>query len=408
MFPGRPGGDERVDLGVGTAQLAQHLPRVLAEQRRGGADRRGRLRHLRGHAEGVHRPDDRVRHVEDHLAGRDLRLGQRLAVGQDRPARDARAVERRDPVRGRPRRQDLLQFPGQLLDVPHPVPLGLVLGPLAQVGPLDHLVAEPLPEPVGVGPDGHVPVLGAECLVGGGEPVPASLGPRLCAPAPPGRGLPDGEGDTGVHERDVDVLAAALAQPPDIGGEHGGRRGHAGGEVGDGDPELRGLAPGFAGHPQETGHALGDDVEPRAVPLGAGLPEPADRAVDDPGVERLRGRVVQAEPAHHAGPEVLDDDVRPRDEIARDGAPVGAGEVQREGPLVAVGHRGRVALAVDEGRDAPGFVAGAGPLDLDDVGAVVGEDHRAVRPGQEAGEVDDGHPGQGQHHYLRPLASGRT
>src|SRR5262249_8862294 len=56
------------------------------------------------------------------------------------------------------------------------------------------------------------------------------------------------------------------------------------------------------------------------------------------------------------------------------------------------------ALSLDERRPpAPGIVALPGLLDLHDVGPRVRQGLRAVRPGQDPGEVDDAHAGERVH-----------
>ena len=63
-------------------------------------------------------------------------------------------------------------------------------------------------------------------------------------------------------------------------------------------------------------------------------------------------------------------------------------QVQHDRALVAVPRHERGALAVDEGRHVARGVASR-RLDLDDLGAVVGQQHRAIGAGQVAGQVED-------------------
>ena len=72
-------------------------------------------------------------------------------------------------------------------------------------------------------------------------------------------------------------------------------------------------------------------------------------------------------------------------------APRVAAEVERDGLLVAVDRQEIRRLAVGQERrphDAH-RVAAVGILDLDHLGAQVREQHRAVRPREHAGEVED-------------------
>ena len=103
---------------------------------------------------------------------------------------------------------------------------------------------------------------------------------------------------------------------------------------------------------------------------------------------------AEAEPLEHAGAEVLDEDVGPVDEREQHVLVGRVLEVEGDRLLVAVGRqevrRLAPSLLADEGRSpAAGVVPAARRLDLDDPGALVGEHHRRVRPGEGAGEVDD-------------------
>src|SRR5204862_288713 len=80
--------------------------------------------------------------------------------------------------------------------------------------------------------------------------------------------------------------------------------------------------------------------------------------------------------------EVLDDDVAPASEIEHDGTRLGLGEIQRDAALADVDAHEVRRLVLAPGLEldvaAAGVVALA-PLDLEDVGAEVGEQARAVR-----------------------------
>src|SRR5581483_6246287 len=89
--------------------------------------------------------------------------------------------------------------------------------------------------------------------------------------------------------------------------------------------------------------------------------------------------------------EVLDEDIGLAHEIEAECMIARLFEIERDAPLVAVPqHEGR-ALALDEGRHAPRLVALARPLDLDHIGAVIGENHRAIGAGEIGREIDDAH-----------------
>ncbi len=94
-------------------------------------------------------------------------------------------------------------------------------------------------------------------------------------------------------------------------------------------------------------------------------------------------------PFEGPGPEVLDDDIglcqKPMQEVTIGGGP----QVSRDAELVAIdGEVVRALPPVVERRPpAPGIVTLPGPLDLDEIGAEVSEDHRRERSGEHAGQI---------------------
>jgi hypothetical protein len=115
--------------------------------------------------------------------------------------------------------------------------------------------------------------------------------------------------------------------------------------------------------------------------------------------------VVEAVAGEPARLEVLDQDVGAPGQLA---GHLGVGlvaQVERDGALPAVDPEvvGGDTLALRWGPGAR--VVARGALDLDHVGAHVGQQHRGVRAGQDAGEVRDQEPGQRSRRGLgHPLA----
>ena len=123
-------------------------------------------------------------------------------------------------------------------------------------------------------------------------------------------------------------------------------------------------------------------------------------------------RIVEPELGQRARPEVLDQDIALRDQAFEHLPPLGMLEVEGHAFLVPVDAEEVRALAVHVGapgartwragvmkRRAPGarVVALARLLDFDDPRAHVGEQHRAIRTGQHAGEVENGDPVEWRH-----------
>jgi len=107
---------------------------------------------------------------------------------------------------------------------------------------------------------------------------------------------------------------------------------------------------------------------------------------------------AEAEARGRARSPVLEDDVGARGQPPGDGAAVGGLEIDRDRPFVAVEGHERRGFTGHVRPHGPGLVALAGTLDLHDVGAEVGQDHRAVGPGELTGEIEDGEAGEGAWH----------
>ena len=107
-------------------------------------------------------------------------------------------------------------------------------------------------------------------------------------------------------------------------------------------------------------------------------------------VEEVGG--TESEPRHHAGTEVVDDDVDFADELFDHRYAFGSRQVHLDGTLVQIelieDRRELGALVVgDESRARR--VQAFGGLDLHDVGAEQSEQKRGVRPRRGPGEVED-------------------
>ena len=98
--------------------------------------------------------------------------------------------------------------------------------------------------------------------------------------------------------------------------------------------------------------------------------------------------VIDGEIRDHAGPEALDDHIGVPREREKRIAATRVLEVQRRAALVAVDGAEERRHGARPIAQVSCIVAGAGVLDLDDVGAEVGEIERADRARQEAREVE--------------------
>ncbi len=305
------------------------------------------------------------------------------------PGRHARLAQPDDPVVGRRRREGGLELGGQLVAVLHARRVGgeaLVAGQLR--APDDR--AQTAEDRVVADGDREVAVGGRERLVRGDRRVAIAHAPRHRARVEMGRGLVEQAGQRRVHERDLDVLAPAVA----IAGVQG-REDAVGGEeaadhVDERRADLQRPPVGLAGDRHEPAHRLQQQVVAgqRRGPLARA--EGADRAVHDAGVGARDLVVAEAEAVAGARPEGLDDDVGADAQLARERHVGRVLEVERDRALVAVEAQVVGRALVDE-RRPPGarVVAAVGALDLDHVGPEVAEAHRAQRAGEHPREVGD-------------------
>jgi len=144
-------------------------------------------------------------------------------------------------------------------------------------------------------------------------------------------------------------------------------------------------------------NALDRVVVARPIAVGTRLPEARDAAIHQARIDRAQRLVVQAIALHVADLEVLDEDVAMRHQRAHQRLAGGLRDVAGDRALVAVGTQvigGFSTLAAiglhEEGwAPAAGVVAAARTLDLDHVGAQVGQVLGAPGAGQHAREVQD-------------------
>ena len=246
--------------------------------------------------------------------------------------------------------------------------------------------------------DHHVAVAGAHRLVDLARPLGRELR-RLH--------LVDQHAEHRVHQRDVDVLAAAallalvegeLDRAEGVGGAH---------HVGDEDAVVR--RPVAAALVLVVGELVaGRGMDHRRVGRRRGhrpgLAEAGDRGVDQPRVVARQGRVVEAEPLHHARAEVLDHDVGLRRQLGGEALAVLGLQVEDDALLAAVHRRVVGADAAALRRPLADHVA-VGRLDLHHLGAGVGEHAGAHRPRHDDREVDDLEAGQGRRRVVAAAAA---
>ena len=157
-----------------------------------------------------------------------------------------------------------------------------------------------------------------------------------------------------------------------------------------------------AGHAHEAAHGLGDEVERRAIDIGAGAAVAIDAADDQRRVQRCEAGGIEAHPGQHARAVVLDQHVRLAQQVGQDRLALIGVEIEGDRLLVAIELGEVPAEAVPDRALAAHRIAAPGRLDLDHLGAEVGEQLGAERARDDAGEVDHANPGE--RHRAQPVA----
>ena len=144
----------------------------------------------------------------------------------------------------------------------------------------------------------------------------------------------------------------------------------------------------LAGQRHHAEFGLQYRVEAGAVRHRPVLPIGGDGEIDQPREPFGEGGVVEAEALHHAHAEILDDDIRIRQQVEHDFLAFRRADIEGDALLVAVEGEEEMAFSRRAGlRHAPRVVAGRRILDLDDFGAHIGEYLRAERPRDDAREI---------------------
>jgi hypothetical protein len=202
------------------------------------------------------------------------------------------------------------------------------------------------------------------------------------------------ERDLRVEQREIEVLAYAGFGAMRDRGAHRDAGVHAGHHVDDRHPDaLRSAARqvvALAGDAHQAAHALNHEVVARLLTIGPGMTETGYRAIDEARVYFAQILVAETVTREVAELVVLQQHVAARGEIAHDLLPLRIREIDRDRLLAAIGGGeigglgGVAALRVleERRRERARIVAFTGSLDLDDLGAEVGE----VLPGPRCSE----------------------
>ena len=162
--------------------------------------------------------------------------------------------------------------------------------------------------------------------------------------------------------------------------------------VGRSHPDELRLAVGSVGlHRGQARVGLDHRVVGTLGRIRPGGPETGQRRVDEIVTAFAQRFVAEAEAVHHAGTEVLDDDVGPTGQLPGDLAPAFGVEADRDRALATVAGLVQRGDAVDRDPDPARDVADTGTFDLDHGCALIGEQRGGVGSGERSREVDDAH-----------------
>ena len=209
------------------------------------------------------------------------------------------------------------------------------------------------------------------------------------------------QADEPIHHARLDALPARSPSPP--GHERAGDAEGAvepGHEVADRHGGAHGLLSVAPVHRHEAAHGLRDEIERRALGVGPDAPVAVDAADHEVWVQLPKARLAESHASEHTGTVVLDQYVGALDEPRQDGLAFLGVQVQRDRPLVPVELREVPRQALDEDALPTDGIPVPRRLDLDDLGAHVGEQHAAEGPGKDAGEVDDADAREGHRMFL--------
>src|SRR5690606_39073501 len=154
----------------------------------------------------------------------------------------------------------------------------------------------------------------------------------------------------------------------------------------------RGTAWAFARNGHQARHALRDEVEAALLSPRPAAAEPGDLAVDQAGIDIPQRLVAQPEPLHRVVAVVLDEHIGFGHELLQHLLAPRVLQVERDTPLVAIHHHEGRRLAIDVWRQhAAGIVTTVDLLDLDDLGAHVGQHQPTDGTRHDVAEVEHPH-----------------
>ena len=148
---------------------------------------------------------------------------------------------------------------------------------------------------------------------------------------------------------------------------------------------------GVSGEIGEAAEAMREMREAGPAAIGAGLPVAGYAQHDQARIGCGELLPAEAPFLHRAGAEVLDENVRLRDQLDEEFDALGATQIDRDRLLVARFRQPRECrvVALGRGAEAAHRIAADGVLDLEHLGAVFAHDRGCVRSREKGADVDD-------------------
>lgn len=378
--PMREGGD-----------LRGRIPQEVAKQGVGVLTEPGRRRRLPDRALGLDgRPDLAdppelwMVYLDDHVSSPDLLVLERLSHAVDRGARHA-ASQPCKPRRCRQLAEAGLEDRQQLRLVDQTIAEGGEAWIRPEM-PKIHRVDQRGPEFL-LGAEHHDPAVACLEVLRRNEALVPRVLHALGLPVAVERPRPEvrQHAHGRIEQRHIEVSATtgALRVPQsDHQREH---RRIAPSEIDDRHAALAGRPVGLAGDRHVPGMALDQIVVAGLGGSRARRPEPRERAAHDGGIDDAQRLVREAELVGQVTAHVVVHAVRHAHEVVEDRSPLGVRQIERDGFLAAIEGLKveRIALDLPRRYVARDVASDRWILDLDDLGAEVGEHLCAERPGAE-------------------------
>ena len=369
--------------------VAEDFVGMLTEARRRAARGRGLMREFERRSDEVERSDGGVLDLPDHVSGGNLRFGESLIEAMDGAGGDFRLGTKFEPDGNRLAGNDLSDFVEQQVAVLHSGSVRLkarVAGPFSAI----EQGREFLELRIVSDGDDQFAIRGDEGLIGDdvGMGVAVALG-NLSGDEVVGTDVGE-PGEGGIEQGDVDAVTVADAFAGIEGGENRLVGVHAGSNVADGNSDFHRRAVSFAGDAHDAPHRLNEDVVAGFVSEWTGLAEACDAAEDQPRISSGERFVSKSPAVERSGEKIFDEDIGFVREADNEVAAFVRFEIRHEAAFVAVA--AEVVGAFSGGEGGPplaGVITGSGAFDFDDVGAEVSQLHRAIRTGEDSGEVEN-------------------